>query len=312
MEISGYKVEIIGGKHGCALNDSTRTVTPLQERSGYPWPFSSPWLSTNSFGSANSGSLFGSTLGSSSLGPSTDNSYVEMKDGDHYSISLKNNHSTRCYAKIFIDGNSVGTWVLEPWQRTSIERPVDIAKKFTFLKVNSAGGAAANLVKGDSKNGLIVVEFTPEIPKKIFNCCGDRDIFEEDLDFDDFSCKEQCLSYNKPLNLSRSLGNQNSRRGGQSAQFRRGNDFYSNSQNSFCDSTDRCVTKSLKTQFEEGGTGLQGKSDQNFGVYKDRLELDHNSKVTINLRLICRKESVDYDRITPLGNRSNAIPPSIF
>jgi hypothetical protein len=70
-------------------------------------------------------------------------------------------------------------------------------------------------------------------------------------------------------------------------------------------------------EYEAGGTGLKGKSEQNFKISNERIQLDDSSKVTINLRLIARKdEEIDYNRVTPLGApfavRSNGIPPAFF
>ena len=56
------------------------------------------------------------------------NSYVELKDGDHYKVSMVNSHSDRCHASLTIDGKHMGTWVLGAYQKVCIERPVNVDK----------------------------------------------------------------------------------------------------------------------------------------------------------------------------------------
>lgn len=291
MEIGNYRVEIIGGKH--ISDPSNNNVSPLIKPSDSwfgtwaPW---APWSTSSSSASSWSCPRDESTT-------TTDKSYVEMKDGDHYRIALRNNGSTKCHAKISIDGNHVGTWILEPWSSATIERPVDVAKKFTFFKVSSSGGQEAGLVKGDPNNGLVTVEFIPTKRVTYF----DREFCDDD---DDGTCVLQRKGVPRGFGASRNKG-----RGAQSATFR--SDKCSTN---FCGMhTQSLSLESNVNSFEAGGTGLQGKSDQTFRLSHEKLELDHDAKVTVNLRLIARKESqIDYDRITPLGARSNPIPPPIF
>ncbi len=51
-----------------------------------------------------------------------------------------------------------------------------------------------------------------------------------------------------------------------------------------------------------GATGLSGQSDQRIGTTKS-FDLDHKEAITINLRLVCRK-----DDIKPLRSRENTVP----
>lgn len=306
MEISNYKAEIIGGKHIAQPETRLSNLSSGLNGTWSPW---SPW----SAWSSSSPNIFGNK----------DRSYVEMKDGDHYSISLYNGHSTRCHAKITIDGKPVGTWILEPWATVRLERPVDLAKKFTFFKVNSAGGSEAGLVRGDSKNGLVSIDFIPEVGVRtnFFESNLDRCLGRASRDFrsrDDDDNDDDILGFDGRRPCNSSLGmmqgyNTGGRKGvrglgARSAQFRstRGLDCSPSNQMESCTSLD----------YEAGGTGLQGRSDQDFRVSHERLELDHTAKVTINLRLIARKDPVDYERITPLGSvfgpRSNPVPPPIF
>lgn len=263
MEISNYKVEILGGEHTSnpqVLNNSSSWF-PLSAWAPFSW-------------NPKPHNLY-------------DRSYVVMRDGQAYVISLTNNNPTKCHAVVSIDGQKVGTWLLEPWQTAAIERPVDIPKKFTFFKVSSQGGMEAGLLPGESKNGLVTVEF---IPAKLRAYANFR---EESYNDDCFlDCSESNLNSVRGLgcnvntNSGRRYGNYG--RGAQGASFR------------------------SEKRYEAGGTGLKGKSNQNFVTSNDHLDLDYDSKVTINLRLIARKDpDIDYERVTPLGVRSNPVPPMI-
>src|SRR5579871_630041 len=123
MEIGNYRVEIIGGKH--ISDPNTEYQRPNSSWFGSSWGWS-PW----------SGSPRSLTAFSQEDKP-TNKSYVEMRDGDHYSIHINNRNATKCHAKISIEGKCVGTWVLNAMESARIERPADIPKKFTFFKVNS-------------------------------------------------------------------------------------------------------------------------------------------------------------------------------
>lgn len=247
MEVANYIVKIIGGKHISNPKGESETVWS-------PFSLWSPtWWNTSTVPNV--------WNGKSELG---NGRYVEMQDGDHYSISMYNGHPTKCHAQLRIDGTDIGTWLLEPYTSAEIERPPDIAKKFTFYKVSSAGGAAAGLISGNVDNGLITVEFTPET-------------VEEDTYDTEF------IHFNSTSTRS----------------------HLSKFSNHNCP-TGRNIRRA--ETFEAGGTGLQGKSNQNFRVGQ-RLNLNYSAKVTVNVRLIARKNSPDYEVITPL--RSNPVPPPI-
>jgi hypothetical protein len=296
MELSNYRVEILGGKH-LSNDDRERGSSTLYKSSPFGFaPSWSPWSS-----------LWSSTkLFETNPEYPNDRSYVEMRDGDSYAINLRNGNFTRCHAKVSIDGNCVGTWLIPGYGSIQIERPVDVPKKFTFFKVNSQAGREAGLVARDSNNGLISVEFIPEKKtRSSWNCFGSDSRASRYDDADDFDFLDSSLYNNqqenlggfRPLNLSKG----GRHRAGRNACIR--ND--TSSRGYFSSHTDN--------GYEEGGTGLKGKSNQDFTIARDQLELDPDNKVTINLRLIAKKDCVDYDSITPLsGPRSNPVPKPLF
>lgn len=292
MEVSGYRVEIKDGRHM-----SNPNLVQQEQQQQRPLNWWSPFSALSAF----------SPFSTSLLSSNQDRSYVEMEDGKHYGVTLYNGHETRCYATISIDGKKMGRWLLEPYQRATIERPVEIDKKFTFFKVSSEGGKAAGLTKFDSNNGLVQVEFVPEQLKQTRPQPQTQTqksfLFEEDDWGEDFLCDRRAMSSSMPgMPGMRGTGNRKKA----TAQFFSSNNNNLGSRDSR-DSRETC-------HFEEGGTGLLGKSKQTFGI-ADNLVLDQNKSVTITLRLVGRKTPVvDYDVITPLNKfpRSNAVPPPIW
>ena len=66
-----------------------------------------------------------------------------------------------CYLDISIDGYDVGGWTVDAGRELSIERPVSVAKKFTFYRVKTAP-TEAGIESGRSENGVVKCVFTPE------------------------------------------------------------------------------------------------------------------------------------------------------
>jgi hypothetical protein len=274
MEISGYAVEIQNGKH-------------ISDPATHKKPEASWWRP------------FSYLIGTSDEVESCDRSYVEMQDGANYGVIIHNKHNTRCYATIKIDGNVMGRWLLNPNQRAVIERPVDIDKKFAFYKVSSEGGQAAGLLKHDSNNGLVEVEFVPEI---IISPATLASYQEETWGTRTQQQQQQQQQSQQQQQLPQYMRSFNSNNRKNRPQFRASfNDNLSNV------SSDKGNSDQL---YEEGGTGLCGKSNQVFGV-AEILNLNYNESVTITLRLIARKLALNYDDVTPLPRR-NAVPPPIW
>jgi len=88
--------------------------------------------------------------------------YVLMQHGCHYSLVLRNNNSTRCNARVEIDGKHQGTWRIPPKDAISIERPAHDSGLFTFYEANSKEGVSIGLSKDDPTLGVVSVTFTPE------------------------------------------------------------------------------------------------------------------------------------------------------
>lgn len=97
------------------------------------------------------------------------NQVIMPGDGVTYSIILDNNTVSRCSAQVYIDGSSVGNFLLGPLETACIERPVQVDKKFTFFVGGSYGSHQSGFSRGKSTNGLIEVRFIPEAkPRQFF------------------------------------------------------------------------------------------------------------------------------------------------
>ena len=89
--------------------------------------------------------------------------YVALEHGETYALALFNaSPHWPCDARVTIDGTHVGTIRLEAGGRGTLERPVDVARKFTFFRANTPEGNAAGVgAAGADVTGLVSVKFTP-------------------------------------------------------------------------------------------------------------------------------------------------------
>lgn len=95
-----------------------------------------------------------------SSGREVDHGYVQMKHGSEYVLRMRNDRDVDADAIVRIDGLEVGGWRIPSGQSISIERPVNIDRKFVFYKLGSAEGKQAGL-SNDTNLGLISVDFIP-------------------------------------------------------------------------------------------------------------------------------------------------------
>jgi hypothetical protein len=96
-------------------------------------------------------------------GKAIKNGKIEMANGQVYSIKLENHRDTVAEGVLKIDGEVVGSFLLDPGHRIEIERPVDLSRKFTFYKLNKLPGSKFSKYSSQ-KNGLIEAIFTPTFP----------------------------------------------------------------------------------------------------------------------------------------------------
>ena len=86
--------------------------------------------------------------------------YFVLENESEYIVELYNANDVKCDAFLYIDGNHVGTWRVDPHRMIRLARPMNANKKFTFIMENSQAAKSVGLVK-KSDNGLIKVVFTP-------------------------------------------------------------------------------------------------------------------------------------------------------
>lgn len=89
--------------------------------------------------------------------------YVGLVHGQQYKISITNNESRRCDAKIIVDGIEVGVFRVSPYSFCEIEHPVHNQGMFTFFELVTEEAKTAGL-RSSSEVGLIQATFMPEKP----------------------------------------------------------------------------------------------------------------------------------------------------
>lgn len=93
----------------------------------------------------------------------TKEGYAGLAHKETYKLRFKNDSDERIVAATRIDGKPVGNWVIGAHQTVDIDRPVEIAKLFTFLAQGTKEAKQAQLGKvAEDDLGLVSVTFTPE------------------------------------------------------------------------------------------------------------------------------------------------------
>ena len=88
--------------------------------------------------------------------------YVSLPSHSTYKIKLVNDSNVRCDAVVSIDGQRVGTWIVEGHRETTIERPEGMNRLFTLVGETSATARRTGAQVGASYNGLVTVLFKSE------------------------------------------------------------------------------------------------------------------------------------------------------
>jgi len=98
------------------------------------------------------------------------NGSVNIEFGE-YKIRLRNKHNRRAICKLYIDGENVsgGGFIISENSHIDIERPVDVARKFKFVTLDSeeAHDYGKNGPNLDKIKGTIIAEFALE--KEVFH-----------------------------------------------------------------------------------------------------------------------------------------------
>jgi hypothetical protein len=89
--------------------------------------------------------------------------YCAIAHESEYSVKVTSNESQRADVTINVDkDNEIGVWRLNGYSNFEIDRPVDKAFKLTFMQEKSEQAKEGGIVAGESKNGIVSIEWKPE------------------------------------------------------------------------------------------------------------------------------------------------------
>lgn len=116
--------------------------------------------------------------------------YVELGDGQAYSLRLTNNHGSPCDATLTVDDEDIGTFRIKGYGQIDIDGPPNDGRRFTFYKAGTWKGRAAGIENGVASNGVISVTFIPAYPTKgaiLLNYADSDGVAEEG--YETYSCQ---------------------------------------------------------------------------------------------------------------------------
>ena len=204
--------------------------------------------------------------------------YFLLSHNDQYKLKLHNGKSSRCDAEVWVDGELIGVWRINPYSTIIIERPTAIDRKFVFLEENSTNAQSAGIVSGRRNNGLVKVIFRPERQAlcSLEGCIGRSG----------YSPWMRGVMYNQsPAMSNKSFDSRN---------LQGMCNFSSLNENACYDSS---------PSYSHGATALGGYSNQKFSSTNAITDIDDNNVTTIMARLMIKRSH--WDR--PLVSLSRAL-----
>ena len=217
-------------------------------------------------------------------GKEVDSGYVQMGQGQQYSLRLSNHRSVACDAKVEIDGKEVGTFRLHANDSMMLERSPNDHGKFTFYRAGSEEADKVGIADlPDDVRGLVKITFTPERVREVR-----RYYFPHELPRPTRP-EPWRITYD---NVSTFTADNTT--------------CYSDSSKGLCGISGAKGSSSGPASFESGGTGLSGHSDQSFH-YVDSLHYDLSGQTVIHLRLVYKCT----DEPRPLVSHTTPIPPPV-
>ncbi len=213
--------------------------------------------------------------------------YVQLRHGQTYTLVLRNGNSTRCDARVEVDGKMVGLFRINAYSNLTLERPSQDTGKFTFYKLGTHEANQVGLDSGSSDLGLVKVTFTPED----INRPRPTEIVQEPKITWTYSPSYTVPTYWSGGGVTGTITT--SKLGG-------GRGMSAIPCNYDPTPTADCYNLSA------GGTGLSGHSNQRFHDVA-ALDYDYSRQTTIHLRLVC----ADNDTPRPLMANATPVPPRI-
>lgn len=90
------------------------------------------------------------------------NGEVEVPFGCEYAIRLRNRNNRRASATVSVDGETIGTFVVDAHSSIDIEQPPTLTGKFRFVSIQSNAAASESKDFESKSHGLITVEWKLE------------------------------------------------------------------------------------------------------------------------------------------------------
>ena len=222
--------------------------------------------------------------------------YVALENNTEYKIKLVNDRSTDAMAEVYVEGDSVGTWLLPAKNSIIIDRPANIARKFTFFDETDNRARGAGVVPGEIFNGVVRVVFYPKKeymairPRWTYQSSGtDSGVPRTPPTSPRYTSTSKSALEALPeipgTRSSFSPGTLNSRLSTQRSPSYQSSSLYQRSP-----SYQSSRRESFGAGYTQGATVLGGKSSQTFGEverFKDD-EIDWDNKTEITLRLIVK------------------------
>lgn len=229
--------------------------------------------------------------------------YFSLPDGSEYKLKLGNDHDTRVDAHVWIDGEKVGVWRINPYSSIVIERPHNISRKFTLFKEGTRRAIRAGVKNGDHETGIIKVIFKPEniyYSGIFYN--NPTHLNETDHRLYRWECSNDYTDTVTPSDKQNRRCNLNA----YNYEVQGRPNFGINLQNSF--------SSAVSPNYSSAGSVLGDDSLQRFKRTKPLDEIDTDMITTIYARLVVDDDRTTYKRDyigIKHAMKTNKIPPRI-
>ena len=216
--------------------------------------------------------------------------YFALPHNTEYKLRLSQSRSVNTDATVYVDGKEVGTWRLGKYRGSiTIERPSDVAKKFTFLQEGTSEASDAGISTGKSENGIVRVVFKPEKEYVCNHCHCTADDYYMYGHFRGCGCKYLGMESQSFNNVLRKSKNKNQSKSYDNLSH---TDSYGDSDNNLTLNSSTNGTES----YQHGGTGLGETSNQYFSTISAIQNVDSLNITEITVRLLIDNDAQPVER----------------
>ena len=245
--------------------------------------------------------------------------YVTLYNNTEYKLQLTNDRSTDCMAEVYIEGDQIGIWFIPAHNNIIIDRPANIARKFTFFKETDIRAINVGVTPGNTFNGVIKVIFYPKrnyIPI-ISEAYQPNNPIIQRTQIPISRGLYNSSPVSSPLNVSQDSYNSspvssplNVSQGSYNTQLNALQGSYNSQLNN---SQMLPLSPRHINSYQSGSTILGSQSNQTFGFRKrfSDDEIDWSNKTEIVIRLIVKSPSDNREFISIRDISSQPIPPRI-